>query len=76
MCLHALACVYVGVLLCYVHVCSKWKVNSEAVGCYLPPFLSLPATLTVQSLDNGGETNSASSMLYVCEVTFCANLHL
>lgn len=37
----------------------KWEVNSEAVGRYLPAFfLSPPATLTVQSQDNGEETNS------------------
>lgn len=43
---------------CSVHACGKWKVNSKAVGRYLPSFLSPPATLTVQSQDNEGETNS------------------
>lgn len=58
-CLHVFACVCVGaLLLCSLHVCRKWKVNFEAVGLDLPPFLSPAATLTVQSQDNGGETNS------------------
>lgn len=48
----------VGAAARSVHACGKCKVNSKAVGRYLPSFLLPPATLTVQSQDNGGETNS------------------
>ena len=44
----------------------KWKVNVGAIGLYLPPFLSPPATLTVQSQDNGGETNAVFRLPEQC----------
>lgn len=78
----------VGAAACSVHACGKCKVNSKAVGRYLPSFLLPPATLTVQSQDNGGETNSVlrqsnSQPLYCrCvsprvggkKVAFCVNV--
>lgn len=43
--------------LCYS--IKNYEVNVGAIGSYLPPSLLPPATLTVQSQDNGWETNAA-----------------
>lgn len=58
-CVPVLMCEEKGFPSRSVCACGKWKVNVETIGLYLPAFFASPATLTVQSQDNWGETNAA-----------------